>query len=93
MTEQPKEKCAKIVLPLGEIYIPLGDLIDIEKERLRLAKERQNALSELERSEKMLANPGFISKAPAQLVEAERQKIIVNKELLAKIDKAIEEYS
>lgn len=93
VTEQPKEKCAKIVLPLGEIYIPLGDLIDIEKERLRLAKERQNALSELERSEKMLANPGFISKAPAQLVEAERQKIIVNKELLAKIDKAIEEYS
>jgi valyl-tRNA synthetase len=69
----------------AEIYIPLEDLIDIEKEIERLEKEKANLEKELERSHKKLSNQGFISKAPAKVVEEERAKQIKYKEMYYKV--------
>ncbi|ADU74953.1 valyl-tRNA synthetase [Acetivibrio thermocellus AD2] len=57
-----------------EIFLPLEDLIDIEKEIERLEKELSNLQKELDRVNSKLANEGFVSKAPQKVVEEEKKK-------------------
>ena len=59
----------------GNLYIPLAEVIDFEKERARLTAEMQKNDSEIERLEKKLSNEGFVAKAPAQVIEGERVKL------------------
>ena len=73
------------------LFIPMGELVDVEKELARLSKELEATKAEISRGEGKLSNPGFISKAPAQLVEAEKQKIEKNKALMQTIMERIEE--
>ena len=56
------------------IYIPLEDLVDIEKEKERLNKEKNRLEQELARNSAMLQNEKFLAKAPAEKVEEEKQK-------------------
>ena len=70
-----KEKTVSAVTAAGELFIPLGDLVDFEKEIARLGKELENLQKEMNRSRGMLNNQGFIAKAPAQLVQQERDKL------------------
>ena len=58
----------------GELFIPLGELIDIEKERDRLDKEKQNLEREIERVRSKLSNEEFVGRAPAKVIDAEREK-------------------
>ena len=57
------------------VYLPLAGLIDVEKERTRLTKERDNIEKEMTRLSGKLSNEGFTSKAPAAVVAAERAKL------------------
>jgi len=75
----------------GEIFIPLGDLVDFQKETERLNKELKSVDNEIRRSEGMLANPGFVAKAPEALVESERKKLEENKVKRAKLLQRIED--
>lgn len=59
----------------AEIYFPLAGLIDIDQEIARLEKERENLDKEVLRIEKKLGNEGFVSKAPAKVIEEERTKL------------------
>jgi len=68
------EKSASAVTESCELYIPLGELVDIDKELARLNKDLANAQGEVARAEGKLANEKFTAKAPAHLVEAEREK-------------------
>ena len=68
------DDAVSVVLADATVYIPLGDLVDINAEIERLKKELARLEGELARSEKMLSNEKFISKAPADKIEAERQK-------------------
>ena len=83
------ETAVQIVAPRATIFIPLGELVDFEKERARLNKERDKCLSEIDRVTKKLANDGFVSKAPAQLIESERAKVEKLKEQLAAVEEAL----
>ena len=67
--------------PLGTAYLPLGELIDLDKERQRLDKELQKVQSEIKRAEGKLNNAGFVSKAQAHVVEEERRKLEENRSL------------
>ncbi len=69
----------------GEIYIPLEDLIDISKELERLKKEKEKFEGELKRLEGKLSNENFTGRAPAAVVEAERQKLAKYKDLAKNI--------
>ena len=69
------EKTVSAVTAAGELFIPLGDLVDFAKEIARLGKELENLLKEMNRSRGMLNNQGFLAKAPAQLVQAEKDKL------------------
>ena len=64
-----------IATEAGNLYIPLSEVIDFEKERARLTAEMKKNEGEIERIEKKLANEGFVSKAPAAVIEGERAKL------------------
>ncbi len=90
MDEKPSEKAMRsAVLSDMEIYIPLTDLIDIDKEIEKLNNDKQKIESEIKRSADMLANEGFVKKAPAHVVENERSKLAKYKETLDKIEDRI----
>ncbi len=91
--DEPKEKCAKVLLEGIKIYIPMGQLVDSDKEKERLKKEIQNVKFEIERSQRMLSNEGFVSKAPQNLIDNEKIKLETNKNRLIQLEKEIEEYN
>ena len=63
------------VIDRATIYIPLEDLVDLEKEKERLVKEKERLEGELKRVKGMLANPNFVNKAPAAKLEEEKSKL------------------
>ena len=69
------EKTVSAVTAAGELFIPLGDLVDFAKEIARLEKELGNLNKEAARSRGMLGNQGFLAKAPAALVQQEKEKL------------------
>ncbi len=76
------EKVVSAVCAAGELRIPLGDLVDFAKEIARLEKEQKNLEGEIARAKGKLSNPGFLGKAPAQLVEQEKEKLKTNESML-----------
>ena len=76
------EKVVSAVCAAGEIRIPLGELVDFEKEIARLEKEKKNLEGEIARANGKLNNPGFLAKAPAHLVEQEKAKLATNQSML-----------
>ncbi len=81
------EDAVSVVIDGVELFIPLDELVDFEKEKERLEKEKKKAISEIKRVEGKLNNPGFMNKAPEKLVEEEKAK----KEKFEEILKTIEE--
>ena len=80
----------QLVTDKATIYIPLAELVDFEKELIRLNTEKKKTEGEIERIEKKLSNEGFIAKAPAAVIEGEKTKLASYKETLDKINAAIE---
>ena len=85
------EKSASAVTPGASLFIPLGELVDIDKEIARLNKDLQNAEGEVKRSEGKLNNQGFVAKAPAALIEQEKAKLEKAKGLVISIAERIKE--
>ena len=75
------EDSATAIIPGAKIFIPLRELIDVEKETARLTKELENIENELKRVGGKLANEGFVSKAPQRLIDQEREKLAKYEEL------------
>ena len=64
-----------IATDIGSMYIPLAEVVDLEKEKARLLAEMKKNEGEIERLEKKLSNEGFVAKAPAQVIAGERAKL------------------
>ena len=90
--EELTEKVVTQVLNGFELYIPLGELVDIDSEIERLKNELIKADEEIARANGKLNNPGFISKAPKDLVENERKKLEKYVELKQKIQENLNDY-
>lgn len=73
--EEAGDKTVTKVLSVGTVLIPMGELVDIEKERARLECELEKVMCEIRRADGKLNNQGFIGKAPKKLVEEERAKL------------------
>jgi len=67
-----------------DIYLPLADMVDLSEEKVRLEKELKEAESQIERLEKLLSSD-FANKAPAPVVQKERDKLVGYKETAEKI--------
>lgn len=63
-----------VVLTGTTVYIPSSDLVDVAEVILKLKKRKMDLENELVRSEKMLSNPSFVTKAPQSKIDAERMK-------------------
>jgi valyl-tRNA synthetase len=84
LMEKPARALALVVSGY-EIFLPLAELVDIERERARLSAELERVQCEIVRAEKLLSNPGFISKAPAEVVDKERTKLEDSRQRYAKL--------
>ena len=92
VSEKPADKCASLITPIAEVFIPMGELVDAEAEIKRLEKELENVESEILRAEGKLNNRGFVEKAPAKLIEAEKEKLEKYVALKKKLTETIETY-
>ena len=72
-----------------EVYIPFEELVDVEEEKKRLEDEKKKVLAEIERASKMLANPGFINKAPEAKINEEKAKLDKYQEMLKSIEERL----
>ncbi len=79
----------QIITDAASIFIPLADIIDVEKEKEKLNAEKVKTIGEIERLEKKLSNEGFVAKAPAAVIEGERAKLQKYKEVLAGVEAAL----
>ena len=80
------EGAVSIVSDGAKIFIPMAEMVDLEKERERLEKEKATALSEIDRVNKKLGNSSFVDKAPAAVVEAEKAKLQKYTEMLQNVE-------
>ena len=72
----------------ARIFMPLAELVDLEKEKARIQKELDKNRKELDKLETKLQNPGFVNKAPAQVVEAEQERAEKLRALIAKLEES-----
>ena len=84
------EDTASSVIDGTEIFLPLADLIDYEKEIERLEKEKARLEDELKRAEGKLSNEKFISKAPENVVNEEKEKFQKYEHMMEKIIERLE---
>ncbi len=68
-----------------ELLVPLAGLVDIDAEVARLDKETVKLVDDITRLEKKLANAGFVEKAPADVVDKEREKLAQHRQTLEKL--------
>jgi valyl-tRNA synthetase len=81
---------AKILVLKGvEVILPLEGMIDTDAEKSRLLKESEAIKAEIERIERLLQDKAFTKKAPAAVVEKERQKLSDRKDKLAKLSERL----
>jgi valyl-tRNA synthetase len=78
-----------VVTDCARIFIPLSDIVDTEKERARLDKEKKKVLKDIDFLSSKLNNQGFLAKAPEQLIAAQKEKLAKAEEKLAKIEQSI----
>ena len=69
-----EKDAVNVVTSDAKIFIPLGQLVDFEKELQRLEAEKEKLISEINRVEGKLSNEKFISKAPQAVIDEEKQK-------------------
>ena len=72
--ERPRAS-AHTVFGYGQAFVPIGGLIDVEEELKRLHKQIADADDAISGLEKKLANPAFIERAPAEIVEKDKTRL------------------
>jgi valyl-tRNA synthetase len=88
LAEKPEGHIA-LVVGAVEIFLPLAGLVDSEEERIRLSRDLVELEMQIQRLESLLASP-FAEKAPAQVVQKEREKLASYQETAKKIKSQIE---
>ena len=72
-----------------EVYIPFEELVDVKEEKKRLEDEKKKVLAEIERASKMLANSGFVNKAPEAKINEEKAKLEKYQDMLKSIEERL----
>jgi len=83
-------KALTLVIGGVEVYLPLAELVDLEQEVARLEGELAKTAGEIARVRNLLGNANFVAKAPAQVVEREREKLTTYAEQEAKLRARLE---
>jgi valyl-tRNA synthetase len=86
---EPPKGAVQAVLGEATIMLPLADVIDLAAERARLAKERARIAGEAEKIAAKLGNETFVSRAPEEVVEENRERLAAARTEMARLDAAI----
>ena len=78
----------QIVLDEATVILPLADVIDVAKEKTRLEREMARLDGEIAKFDRKLANDGFLRKAPAEVIEEQRQRRADAAQARARLDQA-----
>ncbi len=78
-----------VVSDSAKMFIPMAEIVDVEKERERLTKDKESTLKEIARVNGKLNNAEFVSKAPAAVVDAEKAKLAKYTEMLQNIEETL----
>jgi valyl-tRNA synthetase len=85
------DKAKTLVLDGAEVILPMAGMVDLEAERARLKKEIDGNQSEIARIEVRLKDESFLSKAPANVVEREREKLAIQRDRLVRLSERLSE--
>ena len=88
--ENIPEDAVSVVINGARIFIPLDELVDFEKEKERLTKEKAKLEGEIKRVNGKLSNQGFLAKAPESLVNEEKAKKEKFEEMMKSVLERIE---
>lgn len=88
-TAPAPSNAASAVVSDVQVFLPLEGLIDIKAECERLKKEQTSLLDQISKLDAKLSNEGFVSKAPAQVVERERERLNELRASLSKIEERL----
>ncbi|MCR5419195.1 MAG: valine--tRNA ligase [Lachnospiraceae bacterium] len=81
-----EDNAVSVVISDATLYLPFADLVDLAAEKERLEGEKKKLTAEIERARGMLANERFVSKAPADKVQAEKDKLAKYTQMLAQVE-------
>jgi valyl-tRNA synthetase len=84
---------AQFVIGEAVAALPLGEVIDIDKERARLAKEIRRAEDEIARIDGKLSNAAFVAKAPAEIIDEQKEKRAEYAAVAARLSEAVSRLS
>ena len=87
------EDAVSTLIHNASIFIPMEELVDIEKEIERLRKEKGRLEGELKRSRGMLGNQKFLANAPAEKVEEEKAKLAKYEQLMQQVEERLGQLS
>ena len=88
--EMLKKGLVELQTYAARIFLPLAELVDLEKERARVEKELKKNAAELDKLTAKLSNPGFVGKAPQHVVEAERERAAKLEVLVGKLQSQLD---
>lgn len=83
------ESMVSVVTKGAQVYMPMGELVDFEKEKARLEKEKAKVQKDIDFVMKKLNNEGFVAKAPAAVIAQEREKAAKYQELMDKLNASL----
>ncbi|MBO5930586.1 MAG: class I tRNA ligase family protein, partial [Clostridia bacterium] len=83
------DNAVAVIVDGAQIFIPMGELVDFEKEIQRLEDEKKRLLGEIKRVEGKLSNKGFVDKAPKHVVEEEQAKGEKYRQMLLKVEESM----
>ena len=87
--EENTKGMVTVITHAARISMPMAELVDMEKEKARLEKQLGKDKAELDKLNTKLQNPGFVNKAPANVVEAERERAEKLANLIAKLEEQL----
>ena len=80
-----------VVTHAAQLFIPMGELVDLAKERARMEKDLKKKQGELSGLKAKLSNPGFLNKAPEQVVNSEKERCAKLEELVTKLEEQLKD--
>lgn len=88
-----EDNAVSVVTPKCTVYMPLEELVDVEKEKSRLQKEKERLEKELARVRGMLGNERFLSKAPEKKIQEEKEKLNKYTQMMEQVEERLKQWS
>jgi valyl-tRNA synthetase len=92
-TSQIPQGSAQFVIGEAAAALPLGDVIDFDKERVRLTKELKKGEDEIAKFDAKLGNAAFVAKAPEEVIEEQRERRAEAAAMVARLHEALKRLS